>query len=271
MEIGPKVNTLDVDEQRTYADTSYETWTIIKFFLEELKPVHAENFEPEDRTCHICSEDFTNDFHRAVRLPCKHCFGEQCIKTWLRPYAACMPIKWNKWGKPVGANTCPTCRREFFPRQTTVDILPVVEARLKLWDQAYAHAGIPLSTTQRHARSDLLRYLHGYYAHGVDDYYPCYTAMLAYQQCAHVQFLKFCARLKTRVLAPGQESLRRRLEHVARHGVRWRQNPRGEMVFQVSVATSKQAPPELGAEAEVMEQLIDTDIKDIAFFQTRLD
>lgn len=83
----PNVNTLDVDEQWTYADTAKETWQIIKFFLEELKPVNTEDLDAENGTCSICVEKFTKDLHRPVRLPCNHCFGEPCIKIWLSPYA----------------------------------------------------------------------------------------------------------------------------------------------------------------------------------------
>ena len=65
----PKVNTLDVFEQRTYADTSTETWRIIQFFLEDLKPVNAADLDLGDGQCEICRQNFTSDFHRALQLP----------------------------------------------------------------------------------------------------------------------------------------------------------------------------------------------------------
>lgn len=212
----PKVNTLDVDEQSTYANTSKETWQVIKFFLEELKPVDSENLEPEDRKCYICTEDFTTDFHSAVMLPCNHVFGEKCIKTWLRPYAPCMPISYKDWRVPA-ANTCPICRRVFFPQQRTVDILPVMQTRIMLWDRAYALVGIALSETERRAREDLLRYLNTYFARGLDDYFP-YFASIEHRSFALDQFRMYCVQLKYRNLTPVQESLRQNLEEVARGG-----------------------------------------------------
>ena len=109
----PQVNTLDVDYTLTYAGTLNETWQIINFFLEELKPVETADLEPEDRNCPICAEDFTIDFHRAVRLPCNHCFGEPCIKRWLSPCMPWSPRAGQIWRLSVnhpGANTCLSCR-----------------------------------------------------------------------------------------------------------------------------------------------------------------
>ena len=47
-----------------------------------------------NRSCHICLEEFSND-HKAVRLPCLHIIGRDCIKQWLRDNS-----------------TCPVCRTE---------------------------------------------------------------------------------------------------------------------------------------------------------------
>ncbi|KAF1835873.1 hypothetical protein BDW02DRAFT_267359 [Decorospora gaudefroyi] len=59
-----------------------------------------ENFlntqlHPAD-TCNICTEHFS-DVHQPVALPCKHIFGHECIKKWL------------KSGRG-NTNACPTCR-----------------------------------------------------------------------------------------------------------------------------------------------------------------
>lgn len=234
----PVVNTLDVDEQRTYADTSIETWQIIKFFLEGLQPVRIADLEPGDCQCDICTEDFAEDLgHRAVRLSCGHIFGEQCLKIWLSPYAPCMPIKRVALGVPVGANTCPKCRRVFFPEQKASDILPAIEARIKFWDKVYTYVGIALSERERQAREDLLQYLGRYPTRGLDEYYPNYTSRSGPQSWAHKLLLRFSLRIKRRNLTPVQEHLRQGVEDVAkfdfRYGSRWRKNDRGEMFFEV--------------------------------------
>lgn len=136
VKIGPpsqKVNTLDVDPTVAYADTANETLQTMNFFLEELRPVQIEDLEPEDRNCPICGEAYTRNFHRAVRLPCKHCFGEPCIKTWLTPFEPWSPRAGNPYKRAAthpGANTCPSCRQLFFPTQRVADCLPEIDARI---------------------------------------------------------------------------------------------------------------------------------------------
>ncbi len=60
---------------------------------------------PRDATCSICTQPYENQttdsgsFENAVRLPCKHVFGSECLLEWLRH-----------------GNTCPLCRGELlFP------------------------------------------------------------------------------------------------------------------------------------------------------------
>lgn len=214
----PKVNTLDFDEHLTYADTYTETWQIIKFFLEKIDPVKPTDLEHEKRICEICTEDFTMGFHRAVRLPCNHHFGEQCIERWLSPYLKCTPFPEDIRVLPVGANTCPMCRRVLFPEQRAIDFLPEIESRITLWDKAYAHLGIALTETQSRAREDLVRYLKNYHGRGLDLYYPNVTAKSPYPRHAREQLLTFSLRLKRQNLTPVQEHLRQGLEEIARRG-----------------------------------------------------
>ena len=58
--------------------------------------------------CGICQETYWTDItgseivtEDAVRLPCGHEFGFECISTWLSP--------------EEGKNTCPFCRYQLFP------------------------------------------------------------------------------------------------------------------------------------------------------------
>jgi len=53
-------------------------------------------------TCSICTEHF-GALHQPVALPCKHIFGYECIKTWLK-------------GGKGNTNACPTCRYVVVPK-----------------------------------------------------------------------------------------------------------------------------------------------------------
>ncbi|RMZ68587.1 ring finger [Pyrenophora seminiperda CCB06] len=53
-------------------------------------------------TCNICAENF-DAVHQPVALPCKHIFGYECIKKWLK-------------GGRGNSNACPTCRYIVVPK-----------------------------------------------------------------------------------------------------------------------------------------------------------
>ncbi|MCJ1423172.1 hypothetical protein MMC29_001053 [Sticta canariensis] len=235
---GPKVNTLDVDHTIAYADTSNETWQIVNFFLEELRPVDIVGAEPEDRKCPICAEDYTTGFHRAVRLPCNHCFGEKCNTKWLSPFIPWEPnagLTRRITGHHPGANTCPSCRHVFFPAQEAVDCLPEIDMRIKLWDWAYADAKIALSERQHRARECLVRYIDGYFARGLDEYYPSDAARSVYEPWARYRFVMHADLLRFLSLGPIQTQLKRRLLSIANrldpHEMSWRRNDQGTLFF----------------------------------------
>lgn len=273
----PNINTLDVIEEVTYADTCTETWQIIKFFLEELNPINSADLEPEDRRCSICAEDFTVDFHRAVKLPCNHQFGEPCIKKWLSPYMPWTPMAGEKYLKPVGANNCPNCRRVFFPKQTAVDTLPEIESRIKLWDRAYAYVGIPLSERERRARRDLLLYVNSYFARGLDEYYPSNRVRSGYTSWAYQRLYLVSIFLVIVKLTPEQEHLRRGLEDIAKRNYPARMtyglNNRGGLTFQlkedwetVQHDESHESHEEVEGEEE-SEELAGGDTEEMRFFR----
>ena len=141
-------------------------------------------------------------------------------------------------GNPVDANTCPKCRREFFPEQRAVDGLPEIEARIKLWDMAYAHVGIALSETEFRAREDLLRYLGSYFTRGFDEYYPSDSERRNCPTWTHQRLFFFSNRLKQKRLEPVQEHLRQALEDFARLSfpvITWRRIDLNSLFFQVEV------------------------------------
>lgn len=278
----PKANTLDIDEELTYANTFIDTWQIIKFLLEETKPVSTAELDSEDRECHICAADLTSDansLHRAVRLPCNHIFGESCIKEWLSPFVPFLPdVK----ELSLGANTCPMCRQVFFPEQSTVDLLPEIEARIMVWDKAYAHVGISLSEQQVRAREDLLRYLNTYSNRGLDVCYPDPTALAPYLQWARGQLLSFSLLLQFHELTPVQKHLRQSLENFAKPdflgGPRWFQNDQDGLYFRfdhdrdgVQDSKSDESDQEVEAEAEEeSEELAEGDTEEMKFFRILL-
>lgn len=236
----PGVTTLDVYQHRTYALISTGTWKVIKFFLEELEPVNIWEIQPEDCDCDICTEDFTSDFHCPVRLPCNHIFGKSCIESWLRPYLsskACSGQEIPSWG----ANSCPKCRRVFFPEHQSFGIkdnLADIEIRIRYFDMVYAHIGIPLSQKEDQARADLLRYLGSYSTRHIDVYYPYWefkSVRLMNTLWAQRRLLYFCCILKFKNLTPAQEDLRLRLEDIGRYGfpgeVRLWRNIHGELLY----------------------------------------
>lgn len=75
-------------------------------FLESLPRIEKSEL-PDHSECAICQQEYdTKPFHGklfeyAVRLPCQHIFGSDCIESWLSPFKE-------------GKNTCPFCRQQFF-------------------------------------------------------------------------------------------------------------------------------------------------------------
>ena len=276
----PKVNTLDVNPNITYADTSVETWWIIEFFLKELRPVEIADLEPEDRNCSICSEGYKIDFHCAVRLPCNHCFGESCITKWLTPIDP-----WSKVGRVfapfyLGVNSCPMCRQVLFPWHPFIDTLPQIEMRIKVWDWAYADAGIALSEREYQAREGLLRYIDGCSAHGLDEYYPSEVVRpeSEWQADEYHARTRFCTVVSNlggrRDLTPIQRQLTRRLERISERLKlsderlrRWHPINQGTQYKDDSENEEECESHEEAEVEEETEELIEGDTEDMRFFR----
>ena len=76
-------------------------------FMAQL-PIISETDLVYGNRCIICCEVYGTSIidsdimtEEAVRLPCGHEFGSECLSTWLSPQE--------------GKNSCPLCRRELFP------------------------------------------------------------------------------------------------------------------------------------------------------------
>ena len=78
-------------------------------FLASLPKVGRGVLATEDQQCPVCMEEYgtmpstTGIIERAVRLPCNHVLGSECISLWLTP----SPFRHSN-------NTCPLCRHTLF-------------------------------------------------------------------------------------------------------------------------------------------------------------
>lgn len=89
-----------------------------KKFLEEQPMVKTEDLDENSQVCHICKELFDDpvvDESRefAIKLPCHHIMGSECLKTWFQ-----------------GSNTCPMCRSTLFRTVSSADRLRATNVRV---------------------------------------------------------------------------------------------------------------------------------------------
>ena len=106
--------------------------------IQDLTPVlDTSLINPEDRHCTICQESFQNPGRitrsqsrreLAVRLPCNHVFGNECITRWLAEH-----------------DTCPYCRRRFHLKASRPTVSAVTTGR------QYPEVQVPLSRLRRHS------------------------------------------------------------------------------------------------------------------------
>lgn len=80
----------------------------VKTFLESLPVVKPEDLPENSQTCHICKELYNSPdpeevekAESAVRLPCSHIMGSECLAKWFD-----------------GHNSCPLCRAILFSQNT---------------------------------------------------------------------------------------------------------------------------------------------------------
>lgn len=228
-------NTLALNPSLAYASTAAETWHIISFFL-DLVPVDIGRLSPRDRTCSICHEAYTDDHsHRAVSLPCGHCFGDVCIEKWLTPFLPWTPHAGFPVNMPTdhpGAHTCPICRGECFRPQLAVDCLPELEGRIALWDWAYGLAGVAMSARERVTRDGMLRYIRRYMVRGFDEYYP---ADARARWAKHRFIMRVVSLDFYSGRTPLQRVLTRRLQVIARRldegEISWPRSDQGALLF----------------------------------------
>lgn len=105
-------------------------------FLDQLPRIRRGEL-PRRSACSICHSEYGTDASEngivevAVRLPCKHHVGSQCIISWLSPTGA-------------AGNSCPLCRVVFFPVQPR----PYMEHEMMGDNEEDEEGGIATSTVQ---------------------------------------------------------------------------------------------------------------------------
>lgn len=163
----PPANGFAIPEDQVYARTGFEMWEVIEFLVTKLEPAKREDLDPDDRFCSICRQDFGASENvelseTPVKTVCGHLFGKYCITKWLDPLCC--------WGLTEGAEpldleiftdifeigkeNCPTCRRVFF-HKTALEPMEALAARLWLWDNVYAFAGVARSPKEERTRTIL--------------------------------------------------------------------------------------------------------------------
>lgn len=90
-------------------------------------------------SCAICHETYGSE--DAVRLPCGHEFGFECISTWLSPEG--------------GHKTCPLCRYQLVPRATNT---PDLESTRAAWENLITAVELGIEITQRRINAQSLHF-----------------------------------------------------------------------------------------------------------------
>ena len=80
-------------------------------------------------SCAICHETYASE--AAVRLPCGHEFGFECISTWLSPEG--------------GRTTCPLCRHQLVPGATSS---PEAEETSAIWENLVTAIELDIELTE---------------------------------------------------------------------------------------------------------------------------
>jgi len=84
-------------------------------FLKTLPKISTNDLPADSKTCIICTDEYntapspSKPAEHPVQLPCLHIIGANCIAKWLTERS----------------NSCPYCRREFFPRALPEDMIEI--------------------------------------------------------------------------------------------------------------------------------------------------
>lgn len=111
-------------------------------FIDSLTPLSASSVPAEEDICSICISPYDAGWkiddhvgtpapdactHAAVKMPCGHYFGYECIKDWL---------------SQLNTHNCPMCRTSFFPVEETELLARLQAEEFAEYDQLYAQLRI---------------------------------------------------------------------------------------------------------------------------------
>ncbi|MCJ1424416.1 hypothetical protein MMC29_002304 [Sticta canariensis] len=179
---GQRQDMFELDDDEAYAGTEADVWHAIRAF-NNCEVVGLNELTPEERTCLVCKLPFDDPeegeevLHIPVRLPCSHVMGKECLAKRTTPFGAWQD-NWNsEWEERRGwfdsprsprvmfsgsadcPVHCPVCRQDFFQEPLLAESALGLEARLMLWDRAYARVGCLRSEREEQSRADLIRYV----------------------------------------------------------------------------------------------------------------
>lgn len=151
----PRPNELVIPDDEAYARTDIELSDIAEYLMTNLEPIDIKTLDAEDHICPICHEEFQESdnmklAYEPVKSVCNHIFGKRCVIKWLDPFfyfGSTGPVGRSSHGK----TDCQSCRRNFFPK-ATLEGMEFLAARLWLWDNAYANAGVARSEIEERSR-----------------------------------------------------------------------------------------------------------------------
>lgn len=233
----------ELDDDEAYAGTEADVWHAIRVF-NNCEVVGLNELTPEERKCLVCKlpfddpEDGEEVLHIPVRLPCSHVLGKECLAKRITPFGAWQD-NWNsEWEErrgwinfPMvvfsGSADCPVCRQDFFRRPLFAESALSLEARLMLWDRAYARVGCLRSEQEEQSRADLIRYVefnrlaNGDFVENQQiDVHQRWGELQRYHASAMHRLLSFvCQRRIENVLTPIQARVRLNLELISLRGI----------------------------------------------------
>ena len=228
-------NTLVLLPDEVYAGISRFEWESIVKELEIMDRVNLDDIEPENRECDICREPFSRE--RPVSLPCRHIFGEKCLKSWIAvdrgwdtsdseadsgneqievvsgsDFYQLLPDSAFVEGWPVVESfVCPKCRQPYTV-PTSRKTATLIQARLRLWDHVYKKLNIQRSREEEECRQDLWRFVG-----------KCHVGVtkqtLLFEERAQISAMRFALQGARQSLDPLQREFREAFFNLACYGV----------------------------------------------------
>lgn len=244
----PKSNAFVVPDDKAYAWTDFDIWEVAEHLLTRLEPVDLEDLDPHDHECSICQDELlvsenVRPSHDPVKIGCGHIFGRKCIIRWFNPLCSFKffneHLDANQDDPLLGNPGCPMCRRFCFP-EVEVEPAELLACRLSFWDMAYASAGVARSEKEERSREDLQKYVE--YCRLIhDDRSGEQWELDLLHKNAQLYLFNFAVFLKSQMLTPEQENLRRKLERIARKDLKKCPFEDGTYVFDIESDDNERA------------------------------